>query len=691
MRKILFIFIALSLCACTKSYEKQNMLKFEKSPYLQQHAHNPVWWKAWGEKALETAKKQNKPIFLSIGYSTCHWCHVMEKESFEDKEVARALNQSFVAIKVDREERPDLDSIYMQAVQAMTGRGGWPMSVFLTPEGKPFFGGTYFPKSTFLQILGKVEKAWKENPAKIKESSEKITDWLKVDRSKASKDKYSDSVFKKFYTQSQKIFDPLLGGIKGRMKFPPSYDLRVLLRIHRRSGNKQALKTVQTTLDAMARGGIYDHLGGGFHRYSTDPKWVVPHFEKMLYDQSALVHAYLEAFQVTGNKEYELVVRETLDYVLADMTSADGGFYSAEDADSEGKEGTFYVWKESELKKLLTPQEFAAVSKDFEITPEGNFEHSNILVLRKGSSRVKRSKELKAVFKKLRSVRNKRPRPLRDEKVLTAWNGLMIAAMAKAGQVLGEERYTQGASRAAAFVLKNNLGSSKQLRRRWIAGEAKIAAYLDDYAFLIDGLIEVYQATFELSWLEQAKKLQALQDQLFENKQKSGYFFTTGEDKTLIRRGRDFNDNVRPSGNSISVLNLLRLGDLFLDQSYQKKALSVLGAIPSWIRERPTTAPQLMMAVDYYLDRSKEIAVIGVKDDPKTKDMIRQLYAKFNPNKVIAFGTTGSLDFPLVEKKKMIAGKPTAYVCEDKVCKLPTNDVEKAVKLSLEKKSYRLN
>jgi len=660
----------------------KNRLAEEKSPYLQQHKNNPVHWQPWSNEVFEIAKKLNKPIFLSIGYSTCHWCHVMEHESFENEGVAQVLNKYFISIKVDREERPDVDTIYMDAVQAMTGRGGWPMSVFLTPDRKPFFGGTYYPKNQFVKILRQIGNVWENNPDKLLEASEQLLKTISRQTQAAQSTSWPDDIFHQLVKKADETFDWEEGGHKGQMKFPPGYELRMLLRIHRRSGNEKALKMARFTLDKMAAGGIYDHMGGGFHRYSTDPRWLEPHFEKMLYDQASMTNAYLEAFQVTGHKEYELVAREILDYVLRDMTHPEGGFYSAEDADSEGKEGKFYVWREDELSVLLSKKEFSEFNKAFGISKKGNFEHNaNILELQKGHSKAKRADVLKEALEKLFKFREKRVHPYKDTKVLTSWNGLMIAAMARAAQVFGDERYKEGAIQAAEFVLKNLKDKKGNLLRRWIDGETKFVAYLDDYAFLIDALIEVYQLDFDMKWIEEAKRLQELQDTLFWDEEKGGYYFSDGSDKTLLLRSKELMDNVRPAGNSVSALNLLRLSDFYYENLFKERAIKVLSSIPERLTNYPTAFPQLMMALDYLKDRSKEIAVVAVNLE-NGKKFIQALQAPYNPNKVISLGTAEEQALPLLKNKSLKKGETTVYICENSICKLPTTDIKEALKLA---------
>lgn len=668
-----------------------NHLTLEKSPYLQQHAHNPVWWYPWSDEALETARKRNKLIFLSIGYSTCHWCHVMENESFTNQEVADVLNRHFIAIKVDREERPDLDAIYMDAVQAMTGSGGWPLNTILTPDRNPFFGGTYFPKDRLLSVLSQIADAWKNQPGKIQEVAQNLGRYLKEQERESVSGDYTNAVFSTFFRGFKNGFDSDQGGRLGRPKFVPSYDLRVLLRIYRRTGSKDALKMARTTLDHVARGGIYDHVGGGFHRYSTDDRWLVPHFEKMLYDQAALANAYLEAFQVTHEPEYKTVAQETLDYVLRDLTSPEGAFYSAEDADSEGTEGKFYVWRLSELSKQLAPRELSELSRAYGVSSSGNFEGgANILNLQPGYSRFKRSKTLVSAMTKLRAVRAGRIRPSRDDKVLVSWNGLMISAMAKAGRVLDEPRYAEAAEKAASFILARCRDKSGRLSHRWIAGEAKYEPLDEDYSFFVDGLIELYQSTFNPRWLTEAKALQQTQDRLFFDQATGGYYLTTGADKHLLRRGKNFFDNVVPSGNSVTILNLLRLGDLLIERPLREKAAKLLKAYPKEAMTHPNAFPQMLIALDYALDRSKEIAVVGKVAATPVQRFLGALRADLNPNLVIAAGEPGDTQVPLLSKRPMRNNKPTFYVCRNHVCKLPTTDPENAKKSVQEYEAYEL-
>ncbi len=662
-----------------------------------QHQDNPVWWHAWGEEAFEAARKENKPIFLSIGYSTCHWCHVMEHESFEDQEVADLLNRDFISIKVDREERPDVDKIYMDAVVAMQGQGGWPTSVFLTPALKPFYGGTYFPKQQFMQLLRQVANAWGKEKEKVEGTAEGLTKHLNQQAVKVSQvGALNDSIFSASFRELSFRFDARYGGFSGAPKFPPTMSLRLLLRIHRRTGNLHALEMAERTLGQMARGGIYDHLGGGFHRYSTDMEWLTPHFEKMLYDNATLSYAYLEAFQLTKNEMYREVARQTLDYVLQEMTSPEGGFYSAEDADSEGVEGKFYVWTYEELKKHLNDLEFKKFSDVYGITEQGNFEHrSNILHLKeKQPWSVKKDSLIGSASQKLLKIRSQRIRPHRDDKVISSWNGLMIASFSKGYEVLGDNRYLSASQKAAEFISKH-LIKNKELLRRYRDGEARFSADLDDYAYLIQGLLELYEANFDMTWIRLAEKLQAMQDEKLSDSE-GGYFFTVEDDPNLIRRSKEYYDGALPNSNAVSVLNLLRLYGLTFRERYYEKAKKTLESSSLFLSKHLSDLMGafggMLIALDYYLDRSKEIAIIGKHKDPETEKLLSFFKHEFLPNKIIALMAEDEAQaLPLTAKKTMKEGKTTVYICENQTCKLPTNDLEEIKKQISEIKKYSLN
>jgi len=655
-----------------------NRLSKEKSPYLKQHAENPVDWYPWGDEAITKARLENKPIFLSVGYSTCHWCHVMEHESFVDLEVARALNQGFVAIKVDREERPDVDALYMEAVQVMTGQGGWPMSVFLTPELKPFYGGTYYPKPHFLHLLEQIESHWKSDPARIREGSEKLTAHLGGAVNQARKAALDTTVFARFFHRALEEFDAQYGGRRGAPKFPAASELRALLRVHRRTGNARALEYVTHTLDMMLGGGIYDHLGGGFHRYSTDERWLVPHFEKMLYDQAMMSSALVEAYQATGKPEYRLALEETLNYVLREMTHKEGGFFSAEDADSEGEEGRFYVWSDAELEKALTSDEMKLLHADFVIERGGNFEHgAHILVPRQGVSRRHRSTDLTGLLAKLKHIRDQRIKPLRDEKIISAWNGLMASAFAKAGRVLQNEKYVEAARRSIDFVITKLSDGSGGLLRRWIDGEAKQPGYLDDFSFVIDACIELHQATLNKEWLEQAVRLQELQDRFFHDPDQHDYFSSRAGDLTLIHRGKEHFDNVQPSGNSVSAWNLYRLSRLVDEVSFKMCFEKLWENWPQAIEHYPWAFPHALLVLDAVTDRAMEVSFQG----PWKADQIIECRAEIDK------GFAPNL---LWKTQPKAANQPMLQLCMDQVCENSSSDLGAIVPRLAEKKSYLL-
>ena len=670
-----------------------NRLIFEASPYLLQHAHNPVNWYSWGPEAFEAARAENKIILLSIGYSTCYWCHVMEKDSYENEGVAEVLNRNFISIKVDREERPDVDKIHMAAVSAIRGSGGWPLNVFLTPDLKPFWGATYFPRAQFLHVLGQISASWEKEPSKIQDSGQRLTLYLR-ERNKLAKGplELDESVLQAAYDAFATSFDEKFGGFGKAPKFPPTMRLQMLLRMAHRAGEARALEMVETTLDRMARGGIYDHLGGGFHRYSTDQKWLAPHFEKMLYDNASLAWIYLEAYQITGNPMYAAVARETLDYVLREMTHPEGGFYSAQDAGDVGKEGAFYIWTASELEGHLDSAELALLKKVYGATDAGNFEHGhNILNLQASYGwEVKSRPLLRSAHEKLLAVRQQRVPPLKDDKVLTAWNGLMIASMSKAYQVLGEERYLRAAQRAARFI-KSRLVKNGSLVRRYRDGQAAYDAYLDDYAYLISGLLSLYEADFDRSWIAWARALQAKQDEILWDGGIGAYYFSKANDPYLIRRSVDFSDGARPNSNAVSALNLLKLHDLTFHTPYKERAATLLLANGKQLTRYPHAFAQTLIALDYYLDRSKEIAVIGPADDTRTKALVAWLWGSFLPNKTLGVGLPEEGDtIALLERKPMIDKQTTVYVCENNICRLPTGDLEEVKRLVSNVKKYSL-
>lgn len=688
-----------------KSPEK-NLLSLEKSPYLKQHENNPVWWFPWGDKAFSAAEKQGKPIFLSIGYSTCHWCHVMEGDSFEREEVAHLLNESFISIKVDREERPDVDEIYMTAVQSMTGGGGWPMSIIMTPDRKPFFAATFIERKRFMAILKQTSHLWEHKREDLLSKASQVSKVLMniANRDQTSlKQEVNDEVFYKFYQDSVNSFDQQKAGFGRAPKFPPSMSIMALFRLYKRSGDKYALNMAVRTLEEMARGGLHDQLGGGFHRYSTDAHWMVPHFEKMLYDNALLTLAYTEGYQITKKNEFQRVVEATTNYVLRDLSHKDGGFYAAEDADSEKAEGKFYVWHWNELKTLLSEKEFLLVEKLYGITKDGNFDtgqfsaiedaaglkgvhKANIFYVFKGESLAEiNNPEVKALRQKLFLIREKRVRPSLDHQVITGWNGLMIAALAKSYQVFKQEKHLHAAQKAARFIEKN-LYQRGELLRRFSKGDSRFRAYLQDYTYFIFGLIELYQTDFNVKWLELALNLQTKQDELFWNEKTGSYFDSDGKDKTLLIRTKDRYDGATPAGNSIAAINLLKLASLSYEESFRNKALQVIKSVSQNLKAHPRAHTMLLHAVDYSLDKSKEIAVIGNCQNSKTKNMLTMLQSPFLPNKVIACGTESkeqtSFQVALLKGKPLIKGEEGgAYVCENKICKLPTLEPKKALEL----------
>jgi hypothetical protein len=671
-----------------------NPLIFEASPYLLQHAHNPVYWYPWGEDAFEAARTANKLILLSIGYSTCYWCHVMEHESFEDEEIATTLNRQFISIKVDREERPDLDKFYMNSVEAMGGRGGWPLTVFLTPALHPVWGATYFPKDQFLHGLGQIANIWITEPDAITESSMQLRKRLESQSNLVkSSARLDETILQLAYDQFSARFDHQFGGFGKAPKFPPSMGLQILLRIHHRTGDSQPLKLVEKTLDRMAQGGIYDHLGGGFHRYSTDDQWLVPHFEKMLYDNALLAWTYLEAYQVTGKEMYSDIVHGILNYVLREMTDEQGGFYSAQDAGEIGEEGIFYLWSKEELKQILTTEEWALFEKVYGITESGNVEGGrNVLALQEEYNwKIKEHPLIESAHDKLMMARSQRSALLKDDKILTAWNGLMIATMAKAYQVLGEKTYLHAAQQATQF-LKQHLTSNGKLLRRFREGEAAFNGYLDDYSYLIAGLLALYEADFDSAWIDWAKELQTKQDEIFWDAQLGAYYYSRADDPNLIQRSVDLIDRILPNSNAVSALNLLKLHDLTFQPGYQEKAKTLLAADSGRLARNPSAYSQTLIALDYHLDHAKEIAVIGPAHNELTQQILSWLRRSFIPNKTLGHALPEQdSTLTLVANKPMIGGEPTVYVCESNVCKLPTSNLELVKQLVSDVNSYSLS
>ncbi|KRT65116.1 MAG: thioredoxin domain protein [Candidatus Dadabacteria bacterium CSP1-2] len=694
----------------SKNMEKPNRLINEKSPYLLQHANNPVDWYPWGEEAFEKARKENKPIFLSIGYSTCHWCHVMERESFEDPEVANLMNEVFVSIKVDREERPDIDSIYMTVCQMMTGSGGWPLTIIMTPDKKPFFAGTYFPKDSrfgrigMTQLVPRIKEIWTTKRDEIVNSANKITSALQQATKETLGEKLDESTFRVAYNQLAERFDTVHGGFGRAPKFPTPHNLLFLLRYWKRAGNEEALEIVEKTLQAMRLGGIYDHVGFGFHRYSTDAEWFLPHFEKMLYDQALLAMAYIEAYQATGNEEYEETAREIFTYVLRDMTSPQGGFYSAEDADSEGEEGKFYLWKEEEIRNVLEKEEADLIRDVFNVEKGGNFSEEatgrgaggNILHLKKSipaiASQLKISeqeleKRLDAAREKLFSFREKRIHPYKDDKILTDWNGLMITALAKGGQVFNELKYAEAAKRAADFILKNLRKPDGRLLHRYRDGQAAVQAHVDDYAFLIWGLLELYETSFDINYLKTAIDLNRDLITHFWDDISGGFYFTADDGENLLLRNKEIYDGAIPSGNSVSMLNLLRLDRITANSDFEEKAEKIGSAFSKTIKQFPAAHTELMVALDFGVGPSYEVVIVGDSQADDTKAMIKAIRRQFVPNKVVLLRQTEKEEPDIIriaeftKSQLSLDGKATAYVCLTYVCKLPTTDISKMLEL----------
>src|SRR6266542_3569752 len=671
--------------------DMENRLAGETSPYLLQHAHNPVDWYPWGTEALGKAKTEDKPILLSIGYSACHWCHVMERESFEDERTAEVMNQHFVSIKVDREERPDLDGIYMQAIQAMTGQGGWPMTVFLTPDGTPFYGGTYFPPEdrhnmpAFTRVLQSVADAWKNRREEVEHSGQQLRDHMQQAMRRAPSRGILDTSMLDAAAQgiiSQ--YEPTHAGFGNAPKFPQPMAIEFLLRHWRRTGDERARSAALHTLDQMARGGMYDQLGGGFHRYSVDGEWLVPHFEKMLYDNAQLARAYLMGYQATGNAFYRTVVEQVLNYVLRDMTDPSGVFYSTEDADSEGVEGKFYVWTPAELQLVLGEEKDARIFGAFyDVTERGNFEHgASILHMPRTPLEVAQQlgipeAQLLEVLERgrqtLLQARDQRVRPARDDKVLTAWNGMMLRAFAEAGRALSEPTYLQAAINNAHFLL-TTMRDANGLFRTWKPGHAAhLNGYLEDYANLADGLLALYEATFESRWLEAAVELADAILERFGDGENGGFFDTSTDHETLITRPKDVFDNATPSGNAVAADVLLRLAVLTANPDYQRAAQNVLEMLREPMVRYPLGFARSLCALDFYLSQPKEVAILGHFQADDTQALLRATFEAFIPNKVVA---GGNATIPLLEGRGQRNAKATAYVCEHYVCQRPTSDPE---------------
>ena len=720
----------LGIAACTsrapeRAMQPANRLGREQSPYLLQHAHNPVDWYPWGADAVAKARREQKPIFLSIGYSTCHWCHVMERESFERPEIAELLNRWFVSIKVDREEHPDLDQVYMHAVTALTGQGGWPLTVFLTPELKPFFGGTYFPPERrgtmtgMKELLPAVAEAWRARREELRASADELTAALgRLLNRDVAPGIFSEQLLHAAFNQAAGAFDPAHGGFGDAPKFPRPHELTFLFRYWARTGAAQSLEMATATLDHIARGGIHDHLGGGFHRYSTDSQWLIPHFEKMLYDQALLARAYLEAYQITRRPEYAEAARGIFAYVLRDLADARGGFYSAEDADSEGEEGKFYAWTQADVLRVLGEEEGGLFARFYGVTLEGNFsaegsaeggsvsgggsssasggEHGasvlhidqplDAFAALNGLAPDALRRRLAASRERLFAERAARTRPHRDDKILTSWNGLMIASLASGGAALDEPRYLEAARRAADFIL-GPLVRDGILLRRERRGDARYPGTLEDYAFFADGLLALYEATFEPRWLAEAKRWTDAMVRRFWDEERSGFFFRGKDEEPLIVRAKELYDGATPSGSSVAVLVLLRLGRLTVDERLETLGRRALEAAAPLLTQTPFAYPAMFAAVDVALGPTQEIVIAGDPGSPDTAAMLRAVHERFLPRAVAVLHPQGperaavEALIPYVKAQESLGARATAYVCEHFVCTLPTHDLTQLIEL----------
>ena len=673
-----------------------NRLINETSPYLLQHAHNPVDWYPWGDEALERARNEDKPILISIGYSSCHWCHVMERESFENEDTARLMNENFVCVKVDREEHPDIDHVFMQSVQAMTGRGGWPLTVFLTAEGEPFYGGTYFPPEdahglpAFSRVLETVADAYRNKRPLVMDAAERLTSSIKQMSSiEASVGPVSPDILDQAYQALVPQFDNQNGGFGLAPKFPQPMILNFLLRSYNRTNEPQALNMVELTLDRMAAGGIYDQIGGGFHRYSTDAHWLVPHFEKMLYDNALLSLLYLHAYQTTRNPKYRRITEETLDYVLREMTDPKGGFYSAQDADTEGEEGRYYIWTAQEIIDVLGQEEGALIGRYFGASEQGNFEGRNVLHIPTVidtfavQSGIK-AEDLLAIVErsksKLLKAREQRVRPGRDDKILTSWNGIMLQSFSEAACILEREDYRRAAIASATFLL-DELRDGDLLMHSYKDGKTSIPGYLDDYSLLIGGLLAVHQASFDQRWLEEAISLADAMIQRFWDREAEGLFYDTADDhSTLFLRPRDIVDSVKPCGGSAAADILLRLSIITGDTAYESRAVAALSSLREQMTAHPLAFGNWLCSLDFNLAAPKEIAVAGVYDKLETQALLRIIHGRYMPNKVLV-GVEPSEPYtpkaaPLLENRTMLDGRSTVYLCHKYACQAPTTDPE---------------
>ena len=680
-----------------------NHLTNEKSPYLLQHAHNPVDWHAWSDDTFELARRQNKPVFLSIGYATCHWCHVMEKESFEDEATARHLNDTFVCIKVDREERPDIDAVYMAVCQMITGSGGWPLNLFLTPDKKPFFAATYIPKNNrhgqagLTELCLQVKKLWESQIDKVHSSAASIAAVLDRAFSFTAAGEPGESLLEHAYDLIWQGFDSRYGGFDGVPKFPTPHRMLFLLRCYHRNGEARALTMVKKTLTAMRLGGIWDHVGFGFHRYATDAQWLLPHFEKMLYDQALIAQTYLETYQVTQDPFYAQTAQDIFTYVLRDMTSVEGAFYSAEDADSEGEEGKFYVWQLDEFQQVLDGEQAAPWEKIFNLQPEGNFADeatrqktgANILHLQRDLTQWAAELNMAPqdliaqwdhIRQKLYAHRTKRIHPLKDDKILVDWNGLMIAALSQGARILNKPDYAQAAERSAQFVLARMQAENGRLYHRFREGELAVEAQAADYAFLIHGLLNLYQATFNLSYAEKAVALQEKMLADFWDHDGGGFYSTANEGEALPVRPKELYDGAMPSANSVSLLNLLWLSRLTGDPKWDDKARKQLRAFAGSVKAQPTAFTYFLLGVDFALRPGQEVVITGDPDKSDTRQMLEALNLNFAPHKIALVKSDQNAErlakfAGFTDGLQLVKGKATAHICSGFACKEPTSDI----------------
>ncbi len=673
-----------------RTHRYTNRLALEQSPYLLQHAHNPVNWYPWGEEAFDEALRTGRPVFLSVGYSSCHWCHVMERESFEDEEIARVLNERYVPVKVDREERPDVDALFMAAVQLVAGGGGWPMSVWLTPEKEPFFAGTYFPPRDgargqargLLGLLVEIADLWKGQPERIRAVRKSLVDAVR--RLLASGGDPAEATpgprpIEDAVAAFAERFDDEHGGLRRAPKFPSSLPVRLLLRHHRRARDERSLRMAAFTLERMAAGGINDQLSGGFHRYSTDERWLVPHFEKMLYDNALLALSYAEAWQVTLRRDFARVARQTLDWILGELASPEGGLYGALDADSGGEEGRFFVWEEREIRDVLGADAEEAV-RFFGVTPEGNFEGRNVLWVPRPDEAA--WKALAPARERLLEARARRPRPFRDEKVLAGWNGLAISALAFGGRVLAEPRWIAAAARTAEFVLGEMMRDGR-LRRSWAAGVASVPAFLDDHAFLAQGLLDLYEATFDVRWLEAALELAGRLQALFGDPRGGGWFTTAADHEPLLARTKPMLDGAEPSGASVALMVALRLSAFTADDRWRRIADGALRHHAHTLEAEPAALTEMLLALDFATDSAREVVLVWPEGEAAPESFLSVLRETFLPNRALAGAPQGEGiarlgRVALVAAEKVAAGgRPTAYVCEKGQCRLPAIAPEK--------------